>query len=95
MRLIIEINGDLWHANPAKYEPKDMILAKWRGTENGYISAEDVWKQDAVKVEHLESFGYRVLVLWETDIRNGKWVSILEGVLDAVVSECDQNRGNS
>lgn len=64
-KLVIEINGDYYHANPKKYKSTD-ILYKWKG----YQDAEAIWKFDKQRKEQIESFGYTVLILWETDIRN-------------------------
>lgn len=64
-KLVIEINGDYYHADPKKYKPTDMLY-KWKG----YQEAKAIWEFDNQRKEQIESFGYKVLVLWETDIRN-------------------------
>lgn len=58
---IIECFGDFWHANPEYFGPKQ----KTHKTK----LAEDVWKYDNEKLENLRKNGYKILVLWEKDIR--------------------------
>ena len=57
---ILEIQGDFWHANPNIYHLDDELLKNWY--------AEDVWKKDKRKKEKIESLGYTVLYLWESEI---------------------------
>ena len=57
---IIEFNGDFWHANPLYYSPSDIIPVQ-------NISAQQKWDLDKRKTELAESYGYEVLVIWESD----------------------------
>lgn len=67
--LIIEINGDYWHANPLKYKKEDIIYT----TENKRnITAEEIWKKDKKQEEKLLKSGYNLLVVWEKDIKENK-----------------------
>lgn len=61
-RLVIEVNGDLVHANPALYGPEDMIVLG-----DKQYTAQTKWMSDLRKQQHLRSRGYRVLVVWESD----------------------------
>lgn len=61
-KIIIEINGDYVHANPAKYQATDRIAL--RG--NSYL-AESKWALDRKKIEFLTTEGYKVFVIWESD----------------------------
>lgn len=63
-KIVIEINGDMWHANPLKYKSSDKIF-KW----NSYISAGEIWKLDEIRNNQIKNFGYDVIVIWEYDIR--------------------------
>lgn len=62
---IIEVNGDYWHANPEIYKKGDIICNKHLGN----ITAEEIWKKDLQKKELAESKGYKVLYIWENDIK--------------------------
>lgn len=64
-KIIIEIYGDYWHANPKKYS-KDFIVARWGGKKR----AEEIWHYDKIRINHLKSFGYKIIILWESDIKN-------------------------
>lgn len=66
-KTVIEVYGDMWHANPEKYQPSD-IIPRW----DGNVTANHVWKLDKARTTQIESFGYKVIVLWETDIRYKK-----------------------
>lgn len=61
-RLIIEYNGDYWHANPNKYN-KDFII------ERSKQKAEDIWKRDEYRISKFKSIGYEVLVVWESEYK--------------------------
>lgn len=63
-KIVIEVNGDLWHGNPKIYKPTDKIK-KW----GGIITASKIWELDKIRKKQIESFGYKVMVLWESDIR--------------------------
>lgn len=73
-RRAIEIYGDYWHCNPAKYDsnfyhPHMQSLAK------------DVWARDFQKIQLIEvERKIPVLVVWENEYRNNK-----EGVLEACI----------
>lgn len=61
-RLVIEINGDYIHANPAKYKADDVIRIPGES-----YTAQEKWDRDRRKIEYLQSRGYQVLVIWESD----------------------------
>ena len=62
---VIEVNGDYWHFNPKKYDGKS--IQKKRGKE---IKAEDVWEYDKYLIDGMEQHGYRVLVVWESELKD-------------------------
>lgn len=73
--LIIEFNGDFFHANPKLYEENDTIkIAK----DNIKI-AKDIWEKDKNKINTLKEKGYTILVIWEYDVKNNR---------DYVFNEC-------
>ena len=63
-KTVIEVNGDVWHANPEKYN-KDDVIVTWDGKQK----ASEIWKKDKIRKEQIESFGYKVIVIWQTDIK--------------------------
>ena len=62
--ILIEVNGDFWHANPRKYKATDIIPFP-----NKEVIAESLWKKDEKKLNIALKSGYKVLPLWEMDIR--------------------------
>lgn len=71
-KIIIEINGDYWHANPTKYKPGDMIKRF-----KGFISAKEIWDKDLIRKRHLESFDNRVIYIWTSQIKRKEHKEIL------------------
>lgn len=64
-KIIVEVNGDLWHCNPKFWKADDIH-------PNKKVSAQVIWDRDAKRKEYLESLGYSIFVLWEYDINKGK-----------------------
>lgn len=69
-KLAIEVNGDFWHCNPSIYtEPTCSIQIK-------------NIEKDKDKYTYLELLGYKVLLLWESDIYDN-----FEGCTHNILSE--------
>ena len=66
--LIIEVNGDYWHANPSLYEESSVI--KYPGSK--VVTARDIWDRDTIKREIAYKHGFDVLYLWESNIKKYK-----------------------
>lgn len=81
-KLVFEINGDKWHANPKIYKPTD-IIEKYSGPE----LAKDIRKFDNERKKQIESFGYKVIVLWEWDIRKN-----FEKIKKIINENCENNQ---
>ena len=63
-KVIVEFQGDMWHANPAKYKAEDH--------PNPYakdLAAADIWAYDEHKRFTAEDQGYKVFYIWESDYR--------------------------
>lgn len=67
-KLIFEINGDFWHANPRLFK-KDEII-KYPG--NKLIEARFIWDRDIRRIKILEKLGYKVFEIWEYDFFNNR-----------------------
>ncbi|MFA5999993.1 MAG: hypothetical protein WC783_03390 [Candidatus Paceibacterota bacterium] len=61
-KIIIEVNGDYWHANPLIYKENDIL--------NSNKTAKDIWKKDLDKKINAEKYGYTVIYLWESELKN-------------------------
>lgn len=66
-KIIIEINGDFWHANPDKYSENDIIKAPGET-----FVAGDKWKKDMEKYKKYIELGYELIVIWESDYKEDK-----------------------
>jgi G:T-mismatch repair DNA endonuclease (very short patch repair protein) len=58
---IIEVYGDYWHCNPKIFDP-DFYHSQLKKT------AKEKWADDAARQSYLESLGYKVTVVWESDL---------------------------
>ena len=58
-KIIVEINGDAVHGNPKKFGASDKLLYDMTATQK--------WVKDAKRQAILESKGFYVIVVWESD----------------------------
>jgi G:T-mismatch repair DNA endonuclease (very short patch repair protein) len=63
--ILIEVNGDFWHANPKKYKASDILPFPKKE-----VLAESLWVKDEKKIKIARNSGYNVITLWEMDITN-------------------------
>ena len=63
-KIIIEINGDYWHANPEKYKAEDII--NYPGNKK---YAKDIWNRDNKFIKYAEKNGYKVISIWESTMK--------------------------
>lgn len=61
-KIIIEYNGDHYHANPEIYNSGD-IVSKKRG---GETLADDIWAHDKTKIDLVVNQGFNVLIVWDS-----------------------------
>lgn len=59
-KIIIEVQGDMWHANPLTYKENDLIM--------GRMLVKSIWDKDAKKKKKAEEKGYKVIYIWEHEI---------------------------
>jgi len=87
LNIIIECNGDFWHANPTKYQSEDVISFPRKK-----VTAESLWKKDKLKLDKYKNLGYNITVLWETDIKRKD----KDGTLPEFLMECfNENKSKS
>ncbi len=72
IKLIVETHGDYWHANPLYYSDDDHFKKKLNETQKYKINLDNI--KSKYSIEH----GYRILCLWETDIKNDNYKKILK-----------------
>lgn len=77
-KLLIEMNGNYYHANPKMYGPNDEIVIA-----SSRRKAKDIWEYDAKKMKLGKDSGYKTLVLWEAEfvgMSDREVVDILEKI---------------
>jgi len=75
--LLVEFQGDYWHANPRRYTPGTSLTFHQRGA----VMVEDIWRRDAEKRQAGEGAGFRVVYIWEMDFKRDG----LEGTMAKVL----------
>lgn len=62
-KILLEVNGDYWHANPQRYKANDIISYPF-----GHTKASDIWQRDELKRQAAHDAGFKVWYIWEKDI---------------------------
>lgn len=74
--LIIEYQGDYWHANPNKYKSGTYINL----IKKGQTIVDDIWARDKLKKESAEQAGYKIKYIWESDYKK-HGITILQEII--------------
>lgn len=77
-KIVIECQGDFWHANPIKYKESDTF-----DTFEGRKTAKELWQRDKARKEQIESFGYIVIVIWESELNHNRQ-DVEKSILNAI-----------
>jgi len=78
--IVIDINGNFWHANPKIYNDEDVLF----NHKNQTITAKDIREKDKKRVEKLTNKHYNVFVLWEDMIKTSTDGDLLQIITDIV-----------
>jgi len=62
---VIEVFGDYWHCNPKKYDGES-----FKKVRRKIIKIKEVWKYDRYVINGMKKQGYKVLVIWESELKN-------------------------
>lgn len=81
-KVLIEVQGDYWHANPTIYSFADCL--NFPGRREVHVC--DIWARDEEKRRIAEKFGYRVIYVWEKDIKEMSLVRLSESLSNQVMS---------
>lgn len=65
--VLIEVNGDYWHASPKIYNKDDVIKYPF-----GYKTAKEIWDRDLLKKQHAEQKNIPILYIWEYELKENK-----------------------
>ena len=82
-KILLEINGDYWHANPSIYKADDVI--RYPGH---YKTAKDKWDADNIKKQVAIDNNYNIHYIWESDLL----VNPEEVILGVINNDTDKNK---
>lgn len=96
--LVIEIYGDKWHCNKRLFKADDSINFLWKKTKE-LKTVKEVWEFDKHRINQIKSFGYKVLIFWESEIKkSNKFEKIKKKILKSIkstINESNQNKINN
>lgn len=85
--IVLEINGDFWHCNPA-------IYANDYYNKKNKSFASEIWQKDSERIERIKLLtGAKVLVIWESDWNNNK--QIIKEKIKELLNQNNETRENS
>jgi len=64
LNVIIEVNGDFWHANSKKYNKEQEV-----NYPAGFVKARDIWKKDFKKTKKAVNNGHKIVFIWEDEMK--------------------------
>jgi hypothetical protein len=76
-RLVVEVNGCYWHANPKIYKATDLF-----NTVAGKVEASQIWLKDKIKRDHILGLNFNFEVIWSDEVTKEKVTSIIENYED-------------
>jgi len=86
--VIIEVQGDFWHANPEIYKDDDLLNFGDR-----IWKASELWYNDLIKKNDAESIGYKVIYFWEQEINELNDFQLMK-LVEFKLYECGKNKEN-
>lgn len=86
-KIIVEYNGDLFHANPKIYE--SATIPPFRGNT---LTASEMWKRDKLKHDAAASHGFDILYVWESDVKSNKDAELVR-IVNEICNRANQLRG--
>lgn len=72
LNVVLEVDGDFWHANPSKYSSNDIL-----NFPNRPRTAGEIWQSDKKRQEDIESFGVVVTRIFQSEISKEAVLSLL------------------
>jgi hypothetical protein len=74
----IEFNGDIWHANPIKFEANDKPFPFQKN-----LTSEDIWSKDKIKNDFLRTKLNKLIIIWESDLHKDG----IDKTVDKIIKE--------
>jgi len=83
LNLVVEFNGDKWHANPEIYSDNDIPIPFLKKQNRPYL-AKDIWKKDANKIKFIKTKVTDVIIIWEKDLKEKGMVIIVNELIEKI-----------
>lgn len=80
-KILIEVNGKYWHADPRYYKKDDIVN---QPGDKSLIKASEIWDKDRKIIEYANNHGYRVIILWEDEIRNYNDKELMKYIINLI-----------
>lgn len=85
LNLIIEYNGDFWHANPRIYNANDIMAYP-----GGPITAKERWQAEANKLDLAKKTNHNIIVIWESEVCRLRGQALLDFIKLKIYENCLQ-----
>lgn len=72
--VVVEIDGDFWHANPKIYSAEDIICKK-------NLCAKEIWRLDEIKNRKIVGSNLSLIRYWASDLKNKTYNEIYEDIV--------------
>lgn len=86
-KILIEVQGDYWHANPLLYSSDDLL--SYPGKK---VKAKEVWEKDSKKKKNAQKYGYDILYFWEKDLNDMSDDDIIISIIERLKNEIGKNQ---
>lgn len=87
-RVLIEVNGDFWHANPKWYKKDDLINHPGKQKK-----VSEIWQQDKEKIQLAFDKGFIPVIIWECEINKKSDSEIFDLIMERI-DETSKNQIN-
>lgn len=74
--ILIQVQGDFWHANPDIYSQNKLL----NYPRIGQKTAKEVWGYDQQKKVCAQGYGYKVIYVWEKDMKSMSKEQLIETI---------------
>ena len=76
-KIVVEFNGDFWHMNPSIFNEDDINpMTK--------MDAKTHWLNDKNRIKEIESKGFKVITIWESDFYDNR-ENIIKDIVSALI----------
>lgn len=79
--IVVEFNGDLWHANPEIYESNSKP-----NPFNTKIKSSDIWKKDEERINYIKTKVKDIIIVWEKELKELGMNQIIDKIIQKIKS---------